>query len=709
MRDSIPLMPLDLAETAMSASSEGAKTDIPAQRFDLLTWAAAALFLLALGLAAIPAFQAGPTTFASLLLLGGLGGVAFIGFLAFRNGAPGAAPEEADGDTFIDALPEAAAVAAPDGRILQSNAPWREALGALRRLPKGAGLFPALAQARRGEIGRGAMKAGGAERSVSVGRLSDDRLLVRLDEVQSEPLRLTTGAAQTLGASAAAAAPLRAAPTTLDAFASASPFGAALLNGDDPFTAVIVEANASLTAMTGAAPGSVFGALIEPASRADAEARIAQGRGGPSEVHLARDITRTAHLYLARIDGRWTAYLVDVTEQKAMERQLAQANKMQAVGQLAAGVAHDFNNLISGINFQLDELQQRHPLGDPSYEGLTAVRQTAARAADLVRKLKTYSRQETVRRETLDLGEVISEFEVLLRRVLREDVPLKTEYGRNLPLVRADKGQLEMAVMNLAVNARDAIRSGGGTTVSIRTACLTHEEALAQGYGGDAPGDMALIEVSDDGPGIPVEIQQKIFEPFFTTKPVGEGTGFGLATVYGIVKQSDGWIHVDSAAGKGAAFRIFLPVHIPSAVAPAATVEAAAKPRTVARDLSGVGRILFVEDEDSVRSVAARLLRARGYEVIEAADGEEALLLAEEHAGKIDLLISDVVMPGMDGPTLLKHARGYLGDAPVMFISGYAEAEFSDLLEGETGVSFLAKPIDIKTLAERVKQELQAA
>jgi two-component system cell cycle sensor histidine kinase/response regulator CckA len=204
----------------------------------------------------------------------------------------------------------------------------------------------------------------------------------------------------------------------------------------------------------------------------------------------------------------------------------------------------------------------------------------------------------------------------------------------------------------------------------------------------------------------------KIFDPFFTTKPVGEGTGLGLATVYGIVKQSDGWIHVHSRPGEGAAFRIFLPVYEATAAQQAAAAAAAApnRPsRAPPRDLSGAGRILFVEDEDAVRGVAARLLRARGYEVLEASDGEEALIIAEEHAGTIDLLISDVIMPGIDGPTLLKKARAYLGNAPVMFISGYAEAEFSDLLEGETGVTFLPKPIDIKTLAERVKQQLQAA
>jgi len=306
----------------------------------------------------------------------------------------------------------------------------------------------------------------------------------------------------------------------------------------------------------------------------------------------------------------------------------------------------------------------------------------------------------------LDLGELISEFEVLLRRVLYEDVKLVTDYGRNLPQVKADRGQLETAVMNLAVNARDAVRAHGGGQVKIRTARLTQEQAQQMGYPG-AQGDQALIEVSDDGPGIAPEIMEKIFEPFFTTKPVGEGTGLGLATVYGIVKQSDGWISIDSRPGEGAAFRIFLPVHVPSAVSP--PVQPVQPKRPVARDLSGAGRILFVEDEDAVRGVAAKLLRARGYEVIEAASGEEALELAEEHAGQIDLMISDVVMPGMQGPDLLKQARGYLGAAPVMFISGYAESEFSDLLEGETNVSFLPKPIDIKTLAERVKQELQKA
>ncbi|HZZ67660.1 MAG TPA: ATP-binding protein, partial [Phenylobacterium sp.] len=533
------------------------------------------------------------------------------------------------------------------------------------------------------------------------------RFLVRLTGPGVGALALPSAAMEVLTAFSGAMPPP---PKVLDAFAAASPFGAALLEGDDPFEARIVEANPALKAVAGGGEkGQAFGELIDPASRADAAQKLTAGAGAsaPVEVRLAHDPARIAHLYLSKSDGRWVAYLVDVSEQKQIELQLAQSQKMQAIGQLAGGVAHDFNNLLTAIFMQLDVLATRHPVGDPSYEGLNEIKQTSTRAADLVRKLLAFSRKQTVQREILDLGELISEFEVLLRRVLYEDVKLTTDYGRNLPQVRADRGQLETAVMNLAVNARDSVRAHGGGAVNIRTARVTQEQAQGFGYPG-AQGDQAMIEVSDDGPGIPPHVLDKIFDPFFTTKPVGEGTGLGLATVYGIVKQSDGWIAVESKPGEGAAFRIFLPVHIPVAGVVAAPVAPAPK-RPVARDLSGAGRILFVEDEDAVRGVAAKLLRARGYEVIEAASGEEALELAETHAGTIDLMISDVVMPGMQGPDLLKQARGYLGAAPVMFISGYAESEFSDLLEGETNVSFLPKPIDIKTLAERVKQELQKA
>ena len=668
-------------------------------------------FLAATAFAAVPALNGRAATAGGVMLLVGLVCVAAAGVFALLMTGDPPSEIEPGPETLLLALDEPAAFAAADGRIHVANEAWADLFGDHARLPKSgpaaANLFAALGAARRGETGKAVLKVRGQEHHATVTAVAERRYLVRLSGPPPEPLALPTAAAEVLAAFNNASPPP---PKVLDAFAAASPFGAALLDGEDAFTATIIEANPTLAAIPGyAGPGSVFGELIESVTRADAARRLAEQPHTEAalEVRLAKDPTKIAHLYLSKSAGRWVAYLVDVSEQKQIELQLAQSQKMQAIGQLAGGVAHDFNNLLTAIFMQLDVLASRHPVGDPSYEGLNEIRQTSTRAADLVRKLLAFSRKQTVQREILDLGELISEFEVLLRRVLQEDVTLRTEYGRSLPHVRADRGQLETAVMNLAVNARDAIRSHGGSTVTIRTARVSAEDAQGLGYPA-AQGEQAMIEVSDDGSGIPADVIDKIFDPFFTTKPVGEGTGLGLATVYGIVKQSDGWIAVDSKVGKGTAFRIFLPVHVP--VEGAAPIAAPAKPvRPQARDLSGAGRILFVEDEDAVRGVAAKLLRARGYEVIEAASGEEALELAEEHAGSIDLMISDVVMPGMQGPDLLKAARGYLRGAPVMFISGYAEAEFSNLLEGEANISFLAKPIDIKTLAERVKQELQRA
>ncbi len=696
-------------------------------RFDPLMLAAGVFFVLAVGAAAYPALKAGPQTGPGLLLLIGLGGVAVLGVLAFaladRSGrALTEGPNAAE--TLVEALPEPSSVVNGDGTIAARNAGWTQVWGDVRRLPKGSGaasLHPAMLAARRGEAGEAVdISTPVGLRRAGVSALGGDRFLVRLSAPGLPGLSPPAPSLPTppeLAPAEPAIAAWTTTPAVLDTFADAAPFGAALLDGPDPFDARVLEANPALLAMThgAAGPGAAFGDLFDAASVTDARARLAARPSAPVEVRLKLATPRTAQLYVAAAGDRAAAYLLDVSEQKQLELQLAQSQKMQAIGQLAGGVAHDFNNLLTAIQLRLDELLHRHPVGDPSYEGLNEIRQTGVRAADLVRKLLAFSRKQTVQRETLELGSLMSECEVLLRRLLREDVKLITEYGRDTPLVRADKAQLETAVMNLAVNARDALRTHGtrdGATaeVRIRTARCTQEQAVALGFPEALPAGAAMIEVTDNGSGIPPEVIDKIFEPFFTTKPVGEGTGLGLATVYGIVKQADGWIHVESPQGAGATFRIFLPVHVPTAseilpqVREAATL---AKPKP-ARDLSGVGRILFVEDEDAVRIVAARLLRARGYEVIEACDGEEALELAEKHAGEIDLLISDVIMPGLDGPTLLKKARHFLGDAQVMFISGYAEAEFSDLLEGEEGVTFLPKPIDIKILAERVKQQLQA-
>ncbi|HYD27925.1 cell cycle histidine kinase CckA [Brevundimonas sp.] len=669
--------------------------------FDPLLIVMAIGFVVAVGALAYPAFRADPMSAPGLVLIFTVGAVALIGLFAFARGE-GRKPL---GDTtvdLLDAMAEPAALVWASGQVLAFNAAWAESNGALTTLPKGrsaSALYMAFAQARAGEQGRAIVVIGDREQEVLIGMAGEGRFLVRAAPDAAIPV-ITSGAPAP-GSSAAESR----------AMAAGAPFGSAVIAAEDLFGGKVEEANAALAVLTGpaAARDAAFGHLFDPALVAEARARLAAGSSGPIELVARAFPDKMLHLYVAPEGDKRRIWLFDVSAQKSMELQLSQAQKMQAVGQLAGGVAHDFNNLLTAIQLQLSGLLERHPVGDPSYEGLNEIRQTAIRAADLVRKLLAFSRKSTVRRERLDLGELVGEFAVLLRRLLREDVRLETDYGRDLPVVLADKSQLETAVMNLAVNARDAMRGmvePGAGVVTIRTARLSADEARALGWTHPTTDAVALIEVSDTGPGVPPDILGKIFEPFFTTKAVNEGTGMGLATVYGIVEQAGGHINVSNLEGAGAAFRIFLPEAAEAELAETPVVEKVAK---APRDLSGAGRILFVEDEAAVRGIAARLLRQRGYEVIEAADGEEALALAEEHAGTIDMMISDVIMPGLDGPSLLKKARPFLGDAPVMFISGYAESDFSDLLQDEVGVSFLPKPLDIKTLAERVKQELRAA
>lgn len=659
---------------------------------------------------AYPAFRADPTSTPGMILIAAAGSVALMGLFAYGR----AEARKPTSDTIIDmldAMAEPAALVWSSGHVLAFNAAWTEAGGATTALPKGRSgqaLYMAFAQARQGEQGRAIVTIGSREQEVLIGQAGEGRYLVR-----AAPEAAMTHEVQPVQPARPVAAGNRAESR---AMAAGAPFGSAVIDHADLFAGKVQEANAALAALTGPASArdAAFGHLFEPNGVTEARARLEAGSSGPIELVARAHPDKALHLYVAPEGEGRRIWLFDVSAQKSMEVQLSQVQKMQAVGQLAGGVAHDFNNLLTAIQLQLSGLLERHPVGDPSYEGLNEIRQTAIRAADLVRKLLAFSRKSTVRRERLDVGELVGEFSVLLRRLLREDVRLETDYGRDLPVVLADKSQLETAVMNLAVNARDAMRGvvePGAGVVTITTRRLSPDQAQALGWAAAPQTGIALIEVADTGPGVPPELLDKIFEPFFTTKAVNEGTGMGLATVYGIVEQAGGHIKVVNREGAdgaiaGAAFRIFLPEAAPAELAEVPVIEKAAK---APRDLSGAGRILFVEDEAAVRGIAARLLRQRGYEVIEAADGEEALALAEEHAGTIDMMISDVIMPGLDGPSLLKKARQYLGDAPVMFISGYAESDFSDLLQDEIGVSFLPKPLDIKTLAERVKQELRAA
>ena len=327
--------------------------------------------------------------------------------------------------------------------------------------------------------------------------------------------------------------------------------------------------------------------------------------------------------------------------------------------------------------------------------------------------LLAFSRQQTFKREMLNVSNVLNELNYLIRPLLDERVMLKLRHGRDLPMIRADKGQLENAIINLSVNARDAMVEKGGGVLTISTSRATEEDARKHGFEFVSEGEYLCIEVADNGTGMPPEIMENIFEPFFTTKDQGKGTGLGLATVYGIVKQSGGYICPASKIGEGTSFFIYLPAltaeEVEEELASREPEKTAEPANRAPRDLAGRGLIMLVEDEDGVRNIAVQTLKARGYEVISAADGEEALELIQENEGKIDLLISDVILPGIDGPNLLKQAREYLGDARVMFISGYSEGDLTKTLDEERAISFLAKPFRMANLAERVKEELEAA
>jgi two-component system cell cycle sensor histidine kinase/response regulator CckA len=408
-------------------------------------------------------------------------------------------------------------------------------------------------------------------------------------------------------------------------------------------------------------------------------------------------------------------YAVETTEQKALENQMAQSQKMQAVGQLAGGIAHDFNNVLTAIIMASDLLLTNHRPSDPSFPDIMNIKQNANRAASLVRQLLAFSRRQTMRPEVLNLTDVLADLRMLLARLVGTGVQLKIEHGRDLWPIRADIGQFEQVVVNLAVNARDAMPEGGELT--IRTRNVEAAESATFGYREMTPGDYVLVEVQDSGTGIDPEVIKKIFEPFFTTKEVGKGTGLGLSMVYGIVKQTGGFIFCESEPGQGATFRIFLPRHIPAEkpVAEAASGEAAAgaeKPsaprgREEQKDLSGSATVLLVEDEDAVRMGNVRALASRGYTVHEASSGVEALDKFKELDGKVDIVVSDVVMPEMDGPTLLRELLLLQPDIKFIFVSGYAEDAFAKNLPSEAKFGFLPKPFSLKQLATVVKDMLE--
>ncbi len=501
-------------------------------------------------------------------------------------------------------------------------------------------------------------------------------------------------------------------------FFEQAPVGIAVIDREGELTAC----NRTFRAMAGVPEdaadrllGRPVGEIIDERDRREVVTRLADAVRGtgegkpPLQVRMAGVEDLVAALFVSRMEhpaegvSGLILHFIEVTEQRNLELQFVQSQKMQAVGQLAGGVAHDFNNLLTAMIGFCDLMLLRHRPGEQNFADITQIKQNANRAANLVRQLLAFSRQQTLQARVLDVTDAVSELSNLLRRLIGVGVELKMVHGRELGPVKVDETQFEQVIINLVVNARDAMPDGG--TVTIRTANETLTAPIRRGEDIMEPGDYVVIEVSDTGHGIPEEIVDRVFEPFFTTKEVGAGTGLGLSTAYGIIRQTGGVIAVESSTDAdhhGTSFRIYLPRHTGDAAGAGAEGEPAA-----AGDLTGTGTVLLVEDEDPVRLFSARALRSKGYRVLEARTGQAALELLDHQAAEgaaIDLLITDVVMPGMDGPTLITQAREKLPGMRVMCMSGYAEEALSERVKLAGDVHFLSKPFTLKQLAAKVKE-----
>lgn len=488
-----------------------------------------------------------------------------------------------------------------------------------------------------------------------------------------------------------------------------APVGICMLNA----LGVISDANQTLAAMLKLPVNAINGKTLLSFILKDAQKRaedwlkhLSKGDKTDSfiEIQLKGSIEVTAQLYARKFKSgeNFVLHFIDLTEQKNLEKQFTQSQKMQAVGQLAGGIAHDFNNLLTAMIGFCDLLLLRHKPGDHSFADIMQIKQNANRAANLVRQLLAFSRQQTLQPRVLDMTDVLSELSHLVRRLIGANIELNLNHGNDLGLIKADQGQMEQVLVNLVVNARDAMAQGG--KLFIRTQNLTNTQPLRLSNDDMLPaGKWVTVEVEDTGTGIPAEILPRIFEPFFSTKDVGAGTGLGLATVHGIIHQTGGFISVKSNVGKGTVFTIYIPIHTDKDGEKKVDV---IEEKAVISDLTGSSRILLVEDEDAVRTFSARALGNKGYQVMDAASGSAALQLLEEGSFAPEILITDVMMPEMDGTTLAKIVREKYPHIKIIFISGYAEDKFKEHLGAD--VYFLPKPFTLKQLATKVKEVIDS-
>ena len=496
---------------------------------------------------------------------------------------------------------------------------------------------------------------------------------------------------------------------------SDSPVGIVMLN----IQGEVIECNRAFLKLLGLHRDGVLtrplSERINKEDRSDADAQFSKVVMGivPAtliEVRMPAGGERelTASLFVSRICDTendvvgLVVHVIDTTEQKNLEVQFNQAQKMQAVGQLAGGVAHDFNNLLTAMGGFCDLLLDRHGSEDPSFSDIMQIKQNTNRAANLVRQLLAFSRRQTLQPKVFAIRDALSDLSNLLRRLIGENIELEINHGVDVDLIRTDPGQFDQVIINLAVNSRDAMPGGG--IITVLTERVNVETSIQRGHEVMSAGEYILIKVVDTGSGIAREDIGRIFEPFFSTKGVGEGTGLGLSTVYGIIRQSDGYIFVDSALGEGTSFSIYLPAF--SAAEAEQFNQNLVTNQSVSPDLTGAGTILLVEDEDAVRLFGSRALRNKGYRVLEARDGENALDVINAYDDKIDLILTDVMMPGMDGHTLVRLILEELPDIRVILMSGYAE----DAIPGEIGenptINFLSKPFSLQDLALKVKEVL---